>query len=407
MVAGIIRRVDDNESDCPMNLNDLLTDESLRNTAFPCTREGVYLAHAAVAPMSGAAAEALLEFTRRGSTGNPENEWSTGQADDARTLAAQLIGAKASEISLLGPTSVGLSLVARGLPWSPGDEVVYYSEDYPANVYPWAALREYGVEPRPIRTLYPGAVTWDKIEPMLTDRTRLVSLATCNFLSGFRIDIDDIGRRLHEREILFCVDGIQTLGAFPFSVEHVDFLSADSHKWMLGACGSGIFYVDERLQERLAPWLLGSWNVVSPEFVAQEDIVLERGGRRYEPGTLNLPGIVPMAASLRVLLDLGIESIAARLLHLRRYLVERLADKGYILYLQDWEDSDHASDRHRSGIVTVFHKEHDMQAAFARLKAAGIVPSLRRNRAGLALLRIAPHAYTLESELDRLLALLP
>jgi len=390
-----------------MTLNDCLNDEALRNETFPCTREGVYLAHAAVAPMSGPAASALVEFARRGSIGNPENAWSAALTDDARALGAQLIGAKASEISLLGPTSVGLSLVARGLEWEPGDEVVYYSEDYPANVYPWAALRQYGVEPRAIRTFYPGVVTWDKIEPMLSDRTRLVSLASCNFLSGFRIDIDDIGRRLHEREILFCVDAIQTLGAFPFSVEHVDFLSADSHKWMLGACGSGIFYVDERLQDRLAPWLLGSWNVVSPEFVAQPDIVLERGGRRYEPGTLNLPGIVAMTESLRLLLDIGVEAVAARLLKLRRHLVERLSTKGYYLYLQDWEDSELASDRHRSGIVTVFHKDHDMAAAFEKLKAAGIVPSLRRNRAGLAMLRFAPHAYTREEELDRAVELLP
>ena len=390
-----------------MTLNDCLNDETLRNEIFPCTREGVYLAHAAVAPMSGPAAEALVEFARRGSAGNPENAWSAALTDDARALGAQLIGAKASEISLLGPTSVGLSLVARGLEWEPGDEVVYYSEDYPANVYPWAALRQYGVEPRAIRTFYPGVVTWDKIEPMLTDRTRLVSLASCNFLSGFRIDIDDIGRRLHEREILFCVDAIQTLGAFPFSVEHVDFLSADSHKWMLGACGSGIFYVDERLQDRLAPWLLGSWNVVSPEFVAQPDIVLERGGRRYEPGTLNLPGIVAMTESMRLLLDIGIEAVAARLLKLRRHLVEGLSAKGYYLYLQDWEDSDSAGDRHRSGIVTVFHKDHDMTAAFERLKAEGIVPSLRMNRSGLAMLRFAPHAYTREEELDRAVELLP
>lgn len=390
-----------------MTLNDCLDNESLRNQTFPCTQEGIYLAHAAVAPMSGPAANALIEFAQRGARGNPENPWATALTHEARILAAQLIGAKPSEIALLGPTSVGLSLVARGLPWEPGDEVVYYSEDYPANVYPWAALTQYGVHPRPLRTLYPGVITWDKIEPLLNERTRLVALASCNFLSGYRIDIDDIGRRLHEREILFCLDAIQTLGAFPLSVQHVDFLSADSHKWLLGPCGAGIFYVNERLQERLAPTLLGSWNVHSPEFVAQPNILLEHGGRRYEPGTLNLPGIVGMTESLRLLLDIGIETIAARLLKLRRHLVQRLTEKGYYLYLQDWEDSPHATDRHRSGIVTIFHKHHNITHAHQTLQAANIHTSLRQNRAGLPMLRIAPHAYTQEQELDQAINLLP
>ncbi|MFM1921890.1 MAG: hypothetical protein RLZZ303_3524 [Candidatus Hydrogenedentota bacterium] len=390
-----------------MRLDEILASEALRNRLFPCTEQGIYLAHAGVAPVSGPAEEAMLEFARRAARGNPENEYSLALADKARRLAAELIGAKESEISLLGPTSVGLSLVALGLDWQAGDEVVYYSEDYPANVYPWAALRAKGVEPRPIRTFHPGVITWDKVEPLLSERTRLVSLASCNYLSGYRPDLDEIGRRLHEREILFCVDGIQTLGAFPLRVDHIDFLSADSHKWMLGPLCAGIFFVSERMRERLTPALLGSWNVVSPQFVAQEDIAFEPGGRRYEPGTMNLPGIVGMAQSLEMLLDIGVEAIAARLLKLRRLLMEALESKGYIAYLDDWEHSDAASDRHRSGIVTVFHKTHDMEAAAARLKEHGIVVSLRRNRAGLALLRISPHCYTREDELLHVVSLLP
>jgi len=391
-----------------MTLHDILNDESKRNALFPCTGdERIYLGHAGVAPMTQPAVEAMEEFLRLGSRGNQENDWIMERVDDARALGAELIGADSDEIALLGPTSLGLNLVARGLDWEPGDEVVYYSEDYPANVYPWEGLRAFGVETRPIRTLYPGVITWDKIEPMLTEKTRLVSLASCHFLSGYRIDIDEIGRRLHEREILFCLDSIQTLGAFPMSVEHVDFLSADSHKWLLGPCGAGIFYVDSRLHDTLKPALLGSWNVVSPEFVAQPQIEFEPGGRRFEPGALNLPGIAGMEVSMRVLLDIGIEAVAARLLKLRARFLEGLAAKGYVLYLQDWEDSEAAHDRHRSGIVTVFHKDHDIAAAFEMLKSHGVTASLRRNRADLAMLRFSPHAYTREEEVDRVVELLP
>jgi cysteine desulfurase/selenocysteine lyase len=390
-----------------LHINDILSDESLRNRLFPCTTAGIYMAHGAVCPLSGPAEAAMAEYIHRGARGNQENEWSAEMAHRARRLGAQLLGAKESEIALLGPTSLGLSLVALGLEWQPGDEVVYYSEDYPANVYPWTGLRARGVEPRAIRTFYPGVVTWEKIEPLLTERTRLVSLATCNFLSGYRPDIEDIGRRLHEREILFNVDGIQTLGAFPINVEHIDFLSADSHKWLLGPATAGLFYVSERMQQVLSPALLGSWNVVSPQFVAQDTIELEAGGRRYEPGMLNLPGISGMAASLELLLDIGIEAIAARLLKLRRHLLDRLEDKGYISYLDDWEHSDAASDRHRSGIVTVFHKQHDIEAAAATLMREGIAVSLRRNRSGLAMIRFSPHFYIREDEIDHAADLLP
>lgn len=390
-----------------MRIEDILADESLRNRLFPCTTAGIYLAHGGVAPISGPAVDAMAEYARRGSLGNQENDYTQEMIDRARRLSAQLIGADESEISLLGPTALALNMVSLGLEWEPGDEVVYYSEDYPSNVYPWAGLHRKGVEPRPIRTLYPGVITWDKIEPLLTDRTRLVSLATCNFLSGYRPDIPEIGRRLREREILFSVDGIQTLGAFPFSVEYVDFLSADSHKWMLGPSTAGLFYVSKRMRERLTPALLGSWNVVSPQFVAQESIAFEEGGRRYEPGSLNLPGICGMAASLEILLEVGIEAIAARLLKLRRLLLEGLEAKGYVSYLDDWEHGEAGSDRHRSAIVTVFHREHDIEAAAKSLAREGITVSLRRNRAGLTMLRFSPHFYIREEELERCIAVLP
>ena len=134
-----------------MRIDDILSDEALRNRLFPCTQQGIYMAHGAVAPLSGPAADAMTEFIRLGSRGNQENAYTAGKTDEARRLCAQLIGAKESEISLLGPTALGLSLVSLGIDWQLGDEVVYYSEDYPSNVYPWASLREKGVEAKAIR----------------------------------------------------------------------------------------------------------------------------------------------------------------------------------------------------------------------------------------------------------------
>jgi len=298
-------------------------------------------------------------------------------------------------------------LVANGMPWQAGDEVVFYADDYPANVYPWTGLEEKGVRPVRVQPIAPGLITWDAIESVLTSRTRLVSLASCHFLSGYRTDIDEIGRRLHERDVLFCVDGIQTLGAFPLSVAHVDFLSADSHKWLLGPMGAGIVFIKKEHQEMLRPSLLGSWNVVSPGFVTQEVLQYESGGRRYEPGALNMPGIIGMLASMELLMSTGVDAIGERLLALRRALLAHLRDSGYSTFAESGAnnaamlDSISAAEPWASGIVTVAHPDKDMRAIYKSLENAGIVASLRQNRKGTFFIRFSPHFYNTEEEVDR------
>ncbi|MBI2421762.1 MAG: aminotransferase class V-fold PLP-dependent enzyme [Candidatus Hydrogenedentes bacterium] len=389
-----------------MNIDTLIFDESIRQAAFPVCQDGAYFAHAGVAPLPAAAAHAIQNFLDQATRGNQESVQAMAAVDSARVLGARLIGAQPEEISLLGPTALGLSLVARGLHWNTGDEVVFNGDDYPANVYPWRSLESCGVKPVALFPQQPGVIAWENLEPLLTERTRLVSLASCHFISGYRIDVDGIGRRLQARNIRFCVDAIQTLGAFPFSTEHVDFLSADSHKWMLGPAGAGIFFVKASRREELAPALLGSWNVVSPNFVAQTALHYEAGGRRYEPGMLNLPGIAGMEASLRLLLDLGIAPIAERLLHLRRYTLKHARAMGYRLCLEDWDQSDAASDDARSAIMAFTHPTRDLTADFQALAAKRMVTSLRKDRAGTAYLRIAPHFYNTEAEIDRLFEVL-
>lgn len=380
-----------------MQLDELVSNEAMRRREFPVTGHRVFLAHAGVAPLPRAAVAAMNEFLERGSKDQQETAWTEAKVRDARRAAATLLGCRPDEISLLGPTSLGLNLIANGLDWDAGDEVVHYRDDYPANVYPWAALQDRGVRAVSLHPKHPGAIAWPLVEAALTPRTRLVALASCNFLSGYRIDLNEIGRNLHERGILFCVDAIQTLGAFPTSVKHVDFLSADSHKWMLGPAGAGILYVRATEAGHVRPTLLGSWNVVSPQFVAQPEIQFEHGGRRYEPGMLNLPGIVGMGASIELLLEIGVEAIGARILELRRALIDRLTPLGFRLYLEDPDMPESAE----SGIVSVHHPDRDMRALARRLEETDVAVSLRQSRFGQDLIRISPHFYNIEAELER------
>lgn len=386
-----------------MNLTQILTNPTLRHAAFPVTAHQIYLAHAGVCPLPAVARDTMIAYAAAGSIANQETDAFVETAKLARKVAAQLIGATASEIALIGPTSLGLNLVALGLDWNPGDQVIYYADDYPANTYCWMNLASRGVQPVPLRTPsdQPGVITFADIEPLLTDRTRLVSLATCNYLSGYRIDYADIGRRLHDRNILFCLDAIQTLGAFPMNIEHVDFLAADSHKWLLGPLGAGIFYANRKHWPHLRPALLGSWNVVSPRFISQPAIDFMPGGQRFEPGALNAPGIVAMTAAIQLLLDLGIDNIAARLLQLRQHLVAQLLLLGFELFLPAA-----CGLATHSAIVTVTHPTRDLKSLFDHLRQNNVIVSLRHNRAGTPLLRFSPHFYITENDLDHALHML-
>ena len=387
-------------------LRDLVENEDARRRAFPVAEETIYLGHAGVCALPSAATGAMREFLDRSERGVQELPWAYDICEKAREDGAALLGAKAEEIALLGPTSVGLSLVAAGLPWEPGDEVVYYADDYPSNVYPWSQLAGRGVTAVPLAPPSPGVIVWDLIEALLTKKTKLVALASCHFLSGYRIDIDTIGRELHARNILFCVDGIQTVGAFPTPVEHVDFLSADSHKWMLGPAAAGIFYVDKSKQDLLKPILLGASNVHSPDFIAQDDIGFIETAKRYEPGILNLPGIIGMQGSMQLLLDLGIDAVAARLLELRRAFLEGLRPLGYRLYLDDRDQGPEATSANRSAIIALSHPGRDIRPVYGALGDAGVVTSFRRNRAGEMFIRLSPHFYNTFDEVDRVVELM-
>ncbi len=387
-------------------LNEIIHNEATRRAHFPVAAERIYMAHAGVSILPKVAGDALRDYATGGELDNQETPEVLAGVDETRTLAAKLIGSQALEIALLGPTSLGLNLVANGLDWQVGDEVISYVDDYPANVYPWLQLQSRGVKHVALQPEMPGVITWEFVESAITPQTRLVALASCHFLSGYRIDIDTIGRNLRERGILFCLDAIQTVGAFPTSVEHVDFLSADSHKWMLGPAAAGIFYVRKSLQKELKPTLFGAWNVISPDFVAQDDMRFYVGGRRYEPGMLNLPGIVSMHASMKLLLDVGVENIAARLIELRQAILDRLRPLGYTLYLEELDQSTPPDASWKSAIVAVTHPEKDLGALYASLSENGVVVSYRKNREGTKFIRLSPHFYNTIEEIDRVAELM-
>jgi len=380
-----------------MTISELLANEELRRREFPVAREKIFLAHAGVCPLPERVAEAIRQYASLCTKGDQETLLPAFQLRRSRELAARLIGAKPEEIAFVGPTSLGLSYVANGLKLKKNENVLIYLDDYPSNVYPWMALSGKGIEVRLLNIRELGRIRDIDVIGQVDENTRLVALASCHFISGWRIDLARIGEFLRKKNILFCIDGIQTVGAFPTSAEHFDFLAADAHKWMLGPCAAGILYVRQRMQDRLDPTVFGWNNVRCPQYVAREEIELQSGGRRYEAGTHNLLGLVGLNAAIELLLGFGTENIAIELLRKRAFLVSELQAKGYtVLQAQ-------APPSNASAIISFFRPQTNMLALYEKLEAANIITSLRTARAGQQYIRLSPHFYNTEAELRQTL----
>lgn len=382
-----------------MTLAEILSDEKLRQREFPVAREKIFLAHAGVCPLPRRVADAISKCAEQSTLGDQE-AFMLSRIADARKLGAQLLNCQPEEIALVGPTSLALSFVAAGLKLRRGDNLLIYHDDYPSNVYPWMAFAEKGIEVRLLNTRGLGTIRVKDVTGQIDENTKFVALASCHFISGFRLEHQEVGKFLNERGILFCLDAIQTLGAFSTTVEHVDFLAADAHKWLLGPCAAGILYVRKELQERLNPPVYGWHNVRNPNFVAQETIEFRSGAAKFEAGTQNLLGLVGLIAAMELALEIGIENISAELLRKRDLLIPTLQQKGFSILNAD------AKTENASGIVSFFQPGKDLTALHKKLAEAGIVTSLRVDRKGQNYIRVSPHYYNTDTELRRVLDLI-
>jgi selenocysteine lyase/cysteine desulfurase len=363
---------------------------------FPITERYAYLNHAALCPISTLVQQRmerhLRDVAEHGLVHVDAWERSVSQI---RADCARLIGAEPAEVAFVRNTSHGLSLVAAGLPWRSGENVLCaVSEEYPSNVYPWQRLEARGVELRAVAA--PGGRVETAAYARAGDaRTRLVAVSSVQYATGWRADLEELGRLCAERDWLLCVDGIQSVGVLPVDVRAagIHFLAADSHKWMLGLPGIGIFYVDAALAGSLEPALIG-WRSMREAFnFDQTKIDLRPDALRFEEGNLPYALIEGMGASVQMLLELGVARVEQRVRQLQDHLTARLREDGH-------EVASSPEERHRSGAITFRPRGGDPTGLVARLAQRGVVVSCRRG-----LVRVSPHFYNLEEELDRLVEL--
>jgi selenocysteine lyase/cysteine desulfurase len=364
---------------------------------FPVTRRWAFLDHAAVAPLSGPARDALVEWAddlvHNGVLSEPR--W-LRRLDEIRAQFARLLGADPLDVAFIKNTSEGVGIVAEGFPWRPGDNVVTSEEEYPANLYPWMNLASRGVEVRRVSSRQ-GRIELDDLVAALDARTRVVSLSFVEYSSGFRNDLAAIGEICQSRDIRFFVDAIQGLGVLPLDVSKlgVDYLSADGHKWLLGPEGAAIFWIRRERVEELHAVGVGWHSVVGAWDFARIDFQLKPHAGRWESGSLNMAGIAALGASLDLLLQMGIDAIRDRVLALTDYLSEKAARAGWAVY-SSRRDAD------RSGIVSLLVPEGRSPASVVKgLRQQGVVVNHRAGR-----LRVSPHGYNTFDEIDRLVELL-
>jgi selenocysteine lyase/cysteine desulfurase len=361
-------------------------------TQFPVTDQLIYLNHAAVAPLCRPAADAMRKLVDDACFYGSLHygDWLNAY-NGLRRATAKLINCSTDEVAIVKNTSEGIATIACGMTWNRGDRVVAFLEEFPANYFPWRRLEDRGVE-----------VTWLSIFDTegiarAIPGAKLLAISYVNYLSGYRVDLEAIGRLCREHGCFFFVDAIQGMGVLPIDVEtaSIDALAADGHKWMLGPEGNGILYVRRAWLDAIEPFEFGWTNPAKYNDYSSRDMTLRPDAGRYECGTLNTVGCYGQRAALDFLLEVGIENIAPAVLSLADQVEEGLRARGYELMLERTPQTS-------SGIISFRHPSLDAQR---------IVSDLRRNKITAAQrqgwVRVSPHFYITPEDIDTFLRTLP
>ena len=362
---------------------------------FPVMEELIFFDHARVAPLPERVRKVVTAFvddaTRFG-TAHYEN-WVVG-IDQARKSLGKLINAGTDEVAFVKNTSEGLAIVANGLDWKFGDNLVIPDIEFPANVYPWWNLKRLGVETRMV-TAIEGRVLFDDIIKHVDARTRLISISSVQCNSGFRCDLNRIGTFCKEKGILFCVDAIQSLGVLTMDVkrDYIDFLSADGHKWMLSVEGLGGFYISREVLEKIYPVTVGWGNMVNATDFMNYEFTFRPNAQRFEEGSLNTMSIHAFGAALDLLLETGIENIENRVMIIGDRILEQLNQRRLKIYSSTRFEE-------RSGNIS-FYMNQDVSEVYEWMLKNKVKLTVRDGH-----VRLSPHFYNSEDEIDHFFDLL-
>lgn len=366
---------------------------------FPATKDLAYLNSAAISPMPTVATEAVMSQLRDVSlTGSAHFKDWVDTKSRARSLVAEMLGVRAEQIAFMRNTSDGFSSIANGLKWKPGDNIVTFQREFPANYYAWRRIRDaYGVELRlcPERD---ARIDLEEFIGLIDANTKVVSISAVQYASGFKADLERIGRAARSVDALFCVDVIQAFGAMAFDLpaQFVDAACGASHKWLCGPEGCGLMFLSDRARERIEPTFVGWISVETPWDFEDREQPFKSTALAWESGTGSTSLFYGLEQSLKLMKEVGLEDIERYLCEMTGYLCDRLGGRNY-------EISSSRESGERSQIVCIKHTSGLQANEIAlKLENEGVIVSPRGDR-----LRVAPHFYNNREDIDRLIDALP
>lgn len=309
-------------------------------------------------------------------------------AEETKAMVGEMINCAEDRIAFLDNTTNGIIWLALGIDLKPGDRIILNDVEFPANVYPFLQLKEKDVEIDILKSTN-GIVTAEEIIAAIKPHTKLISVSYVQFLSGYRIDIEKIGKVCKEKEIIFSVDSMQGLGAVRLDVEkyNIDYLANGTQKWMLGLQGLAFIYVRKELQEKMKSAPIGWLAVKDAWKLLDFDLITKETAERFQPGTLNNLGIYAFNSSMKLFNEFGFDEIEKQVLSNSKYFIDELVKIGYKSPLYSLPE------KHLSGIVS-FRTENG-QKIFDNLNPKKIVCSLREGY-----IRFAPHFYNTKQDID-------
>jgi selenocysteine lyase/cysteine desulfurase len=365
---------------------------------FPILDQGLYLNHAAIAPWPRCTADEVQTFARENTLRGPDGyrDWIVREKE-LRRMLARLTGAKSEgDIALLKNTTEGISLVAWGLDWQAGDNIVLPLGEFPSNRLPWLAQSDHGVEIHEVDIRTAENAENALLEAM-DSRTRLLSVSAVQWHDGFRLDLEKLGKACRSRGVLFFVDAIQQLGALSVDVEacHIDFLAADAHKWLLGPEGIAVFYCRESARPRLRLVQQGWHMVDNPWDFQRGEWQPSTSAKRFEAGSPNSVGQAALHASLNLLLKTGMEQVSGQILQNTEFLIKALS------LVPGVQIASRTEPERRSGIVSFTHENIPSKTLNTRLAESGVTCAVRGNS-----IRLSPHFYQDETDLAEFIQIL-
>ena len=357
---------------------------------FPHLRTGkIYFNHASTGPMSQKVKEKLLELIqdRSGEKIDDYKEF-LKTSEEAKSMLGELINCEPSRIAFIDNTSNGINIFAQGVNLRSGDRVLLNDIEFPANVYPFLNLQKNGIAIDFVKS-HDGIVSADDIINSVKENTKLISVSYVQFLSGYKVDMEKIGKYCKERGIILSVDAIQGLGALSLDVKkcNIDFVSCGTQKWLLGLQGFGFIYVSEKFQGKLESKYVGWTSVQNSWDLLNYDLKLRNSADRFQNGTINTFGAYALNASLMLFKEFGFKNIENRVVENSLYFIKQLIRIGYEPVLPN------STKENIAGIVSIKHEQS--KHIFDQLEKKNVVCAFREG-----VIRFSPHFYNNKEEID-------